>query len=739
MQKENIMENILEQIELAGTVENITYRREDTGFTVLDISSEEELVTVVGIMPQVSAGEKLRIRGHWDFHASFGRQFRAELCEHSLPANSADLLKYLSSGIIKGIGPATAVKIVESFGENAFNILENDPRRLSSVKGISFAKAEKICSDFKAQFAVREVMIALEGLGMSPTECLNAYRVFGVNAVDMIKNNPYILCNESIGIGFERADSIAYSLPEKTFESYRITAGIIHVVRHNLSNGHTCVPREKLFEPCFELLNSERDKTDINIDSALQNGQLVQKVINGKAYIFLPHIYMAEKSAADHIKLILRFPPAGKETLDDEIHKIENEQGIKYEEKQRLAIITAIQKGILILTGGPGTGKTTTINGILKLFEVSGLDVVLAAPTGRAAKRMSEVTGKEAKTIHRLLEVEWDKNDHPVFARNEKNPIPANAIIIDELSMVDISLFSSLLKALPIGCRLVMVGDSDQLPPIGAGNVLHDLIASNLLPVIELKEIFRQALKSLIVINSHKIVKGEMPELNSRDNDFFFMERNSSVLASKTIGELCSSRLPSAYGYSPVTDIQVLCPSRKGETGTNNLNKQLQALLNPPRKDKKEIIIRMNTLREGDKVMQVKNNYDINWERDGEKGTGIFNGDVGILEKIDISSTVLKIVFDDRIAIYTFEQAGDLELAYAVTVHKSQGNEFEAVVMPVIGVIPQLAYRNLLYTAVTRAKKIMVIVGNSEQIRKMVENDKKSKRYSALKYFLLEE
>jgi len=499
------------------------------------------------------------------------------------------------------------------------------------------------------------------------------------------------------------------------------------------------VPREKLFEPCFELLNSERDKTDINIDSALQNGQLVQKVINGKAYIFLPHIYMAEKSAADHIKLILRFPPAGKETLDDEIHKIENEQGIKYEEKQRLAIITAIQKGILILTGGPGTGKTTTINGILKLFEVSGLDVVLAAPTGRAAKRMSEVTGKEAKTIHRLLEVEWDKNDHPVFARNEKNPIPANAIIIDELSMVDISLFSSLLKALPIGCRLVMVGDSDQLPPIGAGNVLHDLIASNLLPVIELKEIFRQALKSLIVINSHKIVKGEMPELNSRDNDFFFMERNSSVLASKTIGELCSSRLPSAYGYSPITDIQVLCPSRKGETGTNSLNKQLQALLNPPRKDKKEIIIRMNTLREGDKVMQVKNNYDINWERDGEKGTGIFNGDVGILEKIDISSTVLKIVFDDRIAIYTFEQAGDLELAYAVTVHKSQGNEFEAVVMPVIGVIPQLAYRNLLYTAVTRAKKIMVIVGNSEQIRKMVENDKKSKRYSALKYFLLEE
>jgi len=733
------MQDLDEQIELKGCVENITYRREDTGFTVLDISSDGELVTVVGVLPQVSAGEELRLRGHWDHHASFGRQFRAELCEHTLPTTSADLLKYLSSGIIKGIGPATAVKIVEAFGDNSFDILENNPRRLASIKGISFAKAEKICSEFKAQFAVREVMISLERFGMSPTECLNAYRIFGVNSVETIKNNPYVLCNEGIGIGFERADAIAEAMPSKPSRSYRTAAGIIHIVRHNLSNGHTCLPREKLFEPCFGLLNEGRDSVDITLDSLIEQGQLVQRVISGKEFVFMPNIYLAEKNAADYIKMLLRFPPAGMGTLDADIKKIEKDQGLQYEEKQRFAIETAIQKGLLILTGGPGTGKTTTINGILKLFELSGLDVSLTAPTGRAAKRMSEVTGKEAKTIHRLLEVEWDKDDRPVFARNARNPLPANAVIVDELSMVDISLFSSLLNALPIGCRLIMVGDSDQLPPVGAGNVLHDLITSNLLPVVELKEIFRQAMESLIVMNAHKIVKGEMPMLYAKNKDFFFMERNSAAFAAQTIGELCSSRLPAAYGFSPTADIQVLCPSRKGETGTNNLNKKLQALLNPAYAGKKEVVIRTNTLREGDKVMQIKNNYNIDWDKDDEKGTGIFNGDVGILTKIDISAANLKITFDDREATYTFEQATDLELAYAVTVHKSQGNEFDAVIMPAIGIVPQLAYRNLLYTAVTRAKKLMIIVGNADQIRAMVENDRKSKRYSALHFFLTEE
>jgi exodeoxyribonuclease V alpha subunit len=733
------MQEIIEQTELKGCVENITYRREDSGFSVLDISCEGELITVVGVLPQVSVGEELRLRGHWDFHPSFGRQFRAELCEHSLPTTAADLLKYLSSGIIKGIGPATAIKIVEKFGDNSFDVLENDPRRLSSIKGISLAKAEKICEGFKAQFAVREVMISLERFGMSPAECLSAYKIFGVNAVETITNNPYALCNEGIGIGFERADSIAAALPEKPLNAYRNASGVIHIIRHNLSNGHTCLPRDKIFYPCRELLDIGQETVDATADLLVEQGQIVQKTVNGREFLFLPAMYLAEKSIADHIKMMLRFPPAGRETLGSEIKKVEKQQGLLFEEKQRLAIETAIQKGVLILTGGPGTGKTTTINGILKLFELSGLSVALAAPTGRAAKRMSEVTGKEAKTMHRLLEVEWDKDDKPVFARNIRNPLSEDAVIIDELSMVDVHLFSSLLNALPIGCRLVMVGDSDQLPPVGAGNVLHDLIASGLLPVVELKEIFRQAMESMIVLNAHRIVRGEMPVLDSKDKDFFFIERNSVSAAAQTICELCSTRLPAAYGFSPISDIQVLCPTRKGESGTVSLNKQLQAVLNPGNNSKKEIAIKTNVFREGDKVMQVKNNYNIDWVKGDEKGAGIFNGDVGILKEIDVSSATLKILFDDREALYTFEQAADLELAYAVTVHKSQGNEFDAVILPAIGIVPQLAYRNLLYTAVTRAKKMMIIVGNALQIKEMAENDRKSKRYSALNSFLSEE
>lgn len=726
-------------IEINGCVENITYRREDSGFTVLDISSDGELVTVVGVLPQVTVGEELRLRGHWDFHPSFGRQFRAELCEHSLPATAADLLKYLSSGIIKGIGPATAVKIVEAFGDSSFDILENNPRRLSSIKGISLSKAEKICADFKAQFAVREIIISLERFGMTPVECLKAYKAFGVNSVETIIQNPYTLCNEGIGIGFERADTIAESLPEKPLNVYRNASGIVHIVRHNLANGHTCLPREKLTAPGSELLAVENNIIDATVDLLVEQGQLVQENLGGKNFIFLPGVYRAESNASDHIKRMLRFPPAGRAMLGSEIKKVEKEQGISFEEKQRHAIETAIQKGLLILTGGPGTGKTTTINGILKLFEISGLDVALAAPTGRAAKRMSEVTGKEAKTMHRLLEVEWDKDDRPVFARNARNPLSENAVIIDELSMVDIFLFSSLLEALPIGCRLVLVGDSDQLPPVGAGNVLHDLIASGLLPVVELKEIFRQAMESLIVINAHKIVRGEMPILDRRDKDFFFMKRNTVTTAAQTICELCATRLPSAYGYSPIADIQVLCPSRKGEAGTVSLNKNLQETLNPRDKHKKEIVIRTNTFREGDKVMQVKNNYNIEWEKNNEKGTGIFNGDVGILKIIDIPSATMTIEFDDRTANYTIDQATDLELAYAVTVHKSQGNEFDAVIMPVIGVVPMLAYRNLLYTAVTRAKKMMLLVGTAGQINAMAENNRKARRYSALCYFLMQE
>lgn len=725
--------------ELCGVVEDVTYRREDTGFTVMDIFADDEYVTVVGVLPELSEGESVRLRGTWGYHATFGKQFKAQLCERSMPSSSADLLRYLSSGAVRGIGPATAKKIIEHFGENSFDVLENQPERLADIKGISLKKAKDISKIFNEQFAVRQIMISLERFGMTTHECLEAYKLYGANAVDMIKANPYALCSDIVGMGFERADAIASALPEPPDRAYRVSAGIVHVVKYNLNNGHTCVPRKKLIAPSSGLLEADEDTIEAAIDALVESGRLISQMMNGKEFLFLPQIYSAEKLAAQRILVMTKFPPAGRVTVEEDIEKIEKEENIHYESKQREAILTAANKGILILTGGPGTGKTTALNGILKLFELDGIDVALTAPTGRAAKRMSEITGKEAKTIHRLLEVEWDKHDRPYFSRNARNPISAGAVIVDELSMVDISLFASLLDALPLGCRLIMVGDSDQLPAVGAGSVLHDLILSGVLPVVELKEVFRQAMQSRIVTNAHKIVSGQMPELHDKNNDFFFMKRNSAYDTAATVAELCTVRLPKAYLYSPINDIQVLCPSRKGETGTVSLNKRLQAVINPPSPEKKELQSGSRIFREGDKVMQIKNNYNIIWTKDSEEGTGVFNGDIGTVKKIDKANGCLAVWFDDKEAVYSTDNLQELEHAYAITVHKSQGNEFNAVVIPVMGVVPQLCYRNLLYTAVTRAKKLMVMVGSEKQIRDMVENNTRSKRYSALKFFLTED
>lgn len=725
--------------ELCGVVEDVTYRREDTGFTVMDIFADDEYVTVVGVLPELSEGESVRLRGTWGYHATFGKQFKAQLCERSMPSSSADLLRYLSSGAVRGIGPATAKKIIERFGENSFDVLENQPERLADIKGISLKKAKDISKIFNEQFAVRQIMISLERFGMTTHECLEAYKLYGANAVDMIKANPYALCSDIVGMGFERADAIASALPEPPDRAYRVSAGIVHVVKYNLNNGHTCVPRKKLIAPSSGLLEADEDTIEAAIDALVESGRLISQMMNGKEFLFLPQIYSAEKLAAQRILVMTKFPPAGRVTVEEDIEKIEKEENIHYESKQREAILTAANKGILILTGGPGTGKTTALNGILKLFELDGIDVALTAPTGRAAKRMSEITGKEAKTIHRLLEVEWDKHDRPYFSRNARNPISAGAVIVDELSMVDISLFASLLDALPLGCRLIMVGDSDQLPAVGAGSVLHDLILSGVLPVVELKEVFRQAMQSRIVTNAHKIVSGQMPELHDKNNDFFFIKRNSAYDTAATVAELCTVRLPKAYSYSPINDIQVLCPSRKGETGTVSLNKRLQAVINPPSPEKKELQSGSRIFREGDKVMQIKNNYNIIWTKDSEEGTGVFNGDIGTVKKIDKANGCLAVWFDDKEAVYSTDNLQELEHAYAITVHKSQGNEFNAVVIPVMGVVPQLCYRNLLYTAVTRAKKLMVMVGSEKQIRDMVENNTRSKRYSALKFFLTED
>ena len=728
-----------EEIMLEGTVEDIVYQNPENGYCVIDLSCDKKLVTAVGIMPSCTSGEHIKLYGRWKVHPTFGTQFSAERCERSMPQTAADMLRYLSSGAIKGIGPATAGKIVDRFGDRTFEILENEPERLSEIKGISKDKAAEMGKSFKSQFAAREVIIALEKWGLTPSEALSAYKAFGSGATARINENPYILCTEKMGLRFERVDEIAESFPVKVKDIYRQRAGILHILRHNLSNGHTCVPREKLIIPAKELIGTEREETGEVIDDLIEDKEIVQAFFEEKPYIFLTEEYLDEKSIADRIKVMLRFPPAKGRIGEKEIEAIEEKKDIRFEEKQKKAIITAVNDGLLVLTGGPGTGKTTTLNGILELFEKKKLRVLLAAPTGRAAMRMSEVTGRQAKTIHRLLEVEWSEGDRQRFTRNMENPLEADAVIVDELSMVDTHVFAALLNALPLGCRLVMVGDSDQLPPVGAGNVLQDIIRSELIPVVALTEVFRQSLESLIVTNAHRIVKGEHPDLSVKDKDFFFMARNNMYQCAETVAELCTKRLPKAYGCDPFEDIQIICPSKKGETGTVRLNTVMQNLLNPPSKDKEEFVRASRIFREGDKVMQTKNNYDIVWTRGKETQAGVFNGDIGKIIAVNHNGGFMKILFDTRTAIYPFDSANELELAYAITVHKSQGSEFESVVMPVCSVPAKLSYRNLLYTAVTRAKNRLILLGSQSEIFAMVDNDKKTRRYSALKFMLAED
>ncbi|MBQ4104750.1 MAG: ATP-dependent RecD-like DNA helicase [Clostridia bacterium] len=722
---------------ITGVVEDITFQNDTNGFTVLDFSTDDELFTAVGVMPGITAGETVSLTGSFIMHPTFGRQLKVTAFTRTLPETSEQIIKYLSSGVIRGVGPKKALLIVETFGADTLNVIENEPERLSELKGISIDQAKNIGEEFKKQYAMRTVMLGLEKYGLTPNECVRIYKKLGIQAVEKVKENPYCLCSLGIGISFEKAEVIEEKLEEKPTPEYRIKEGILHVMRHNRSSrGHTCIPREKLLKPCSDLLSTNEDTIDITIDSLVSTAQLKTYIIDGTEFVFLPSSLRDEKRIAERMGIVAKFPPPRMSTLAQTIDDIEYENNIKYEDLQRMAIATAANKGLLILTGGPGTGKTTTIKGIIKVFEKQNLDIALAAPTGRAAKRMTELTGKEAKTIHRLLEVEWDEDDKPVFRRDTKNPLDCNALILDELSMVDISLFASLLDALPLGCRLILVGDSDQLPPVGPGNVLHDLIKAEVLPVVELNKVFRQAMESKIISNAHKIVTGEMPDLKNDGKDFFHMERTSPFLTAETVADLCATRLKNAYGWDPLSDIQVICPSKKGETGTINLNKILQNLLNPRDNKKQEIIIAGQLFREGDKIMQTKNNYNIEWESEDEKGTGIFNGDIGILEEIDTKSGLVKINFDGRIAELAAEHLADLDLSYAITVHKSQGSEFKAVIIPAMGVVPNLAYRNLLYTAVTRAKDMLITVGSGELIYKMTANDKKAKRYSALAHFL---
>ena len=727
-------------ISIEGTVSEVVYMSPETGFAVIEVETDEELLPVVGELYGVSEGEELRLTGSYSNHPKFGRQFKAMAYERRMPATAAAVRKFLSSGAVKGIGAVLASRIVDTFGDDTMTILEETPGRLTEVKGISPKKADAIIKELGQMFGMRSAMNFLSSYGLTPAEGVRAWKKWGPITVDVVKDNPYLLCDEEIGVEFKRADEIALSVGIEADSGKRLFGAASHVLRHNLRNGHTCLARQTVVQLVMRLTGVEEAAIEADIDQRIEEEELFS-VQKNREFLFLPSMYNAERYIAMRLSMMLQNRFFVSRNIDEMIDRTEAEKGIHYESLQREAIREALQKSMLILTGGPGTGKTTTLNAIIDLLEDEGLSIAIAAPTGRAAKRVSEVTGRDAKTIHRLLEVDFGSSEVTTFVHNEQHPLKADAVVIDEMSMVDTTLFESLLRGCRMGCKLILVGDSDQLPSVGPGNVLRDLIDSGCIPTVELKQVFRQAAESRIVTNAHRIVAGEYPDLKTKDNDFFFLRRQSAAAVLSTVTELVAKRLPASYGYSPLEDIQVLTPQRKGDLGVGALNESLQAALNPPQKGKREYKSTFVTFREGDKVLQTRNNYDIEWEKPGtgEKGMGIYNGDIGIIQRIDLVGGTMEIDFDGRRCEYTLEMAPELDLAYAVTVHKSQGSEYSAVVLPIFGGYDKLYFRNLLYTAVTRARKLLIIVGSESRVYQMVDNNRKMLRYTGLKWFLRQE
>ena len=721
---------------IQGAISAVVYQNYENGYAVLRLNvGGGQTVTVVGTIPLPAVGEKLVVTGKWSNHSSYGRQFEAEFLERLMPQTTMEILNYLSSRVIKGIGPRMAARIVERFGAETLAVMEREPERLAEVTGISREKARSIGEEFRLQVGMRQIMefFALHHL---PAElAVRTYKRYGDSTMELLYDDPYLLMDEELEASFSAVDQFAIALGVAGDDPRRVEAGVQFELNYNLTGGHSFLPEDKLIAATAKLLSVEEDTVKQAVERLLEVDRLNREQLAGITVIYLPQLYEAETESTRRLLEFAGNTFPEPKNLNKLIASVAKDSGIDYSPQQLEAIREAATSGLLLITGGPGTGKTTILNGILELLGRMQLRTLLAAPTGRAAKRLSEVTGEDASTIHRLLEAGIDPATGKMFfARDEENPLKCDAVIVDEMSMVDVQLLHSLLQAIPQGKRLILVGDPDQLPPVGPGFPFGDMLRSGVLPSVRLTEIFRQAQKSLIVMNAHRVNQGEMPDLKCVTSDFFFMRRNNEESVCSLVRDLCATRLPQNMGI-PSDQIQVLSPTRKGAVGTVNLNRLLQAALNPPGPDKKERTFGDYLFREGDRVMQIRNNYDILWKKTDASmvGAGIFNGDVGIIQSIDTGTETLSVLFDDKVAEYDFTQLNELEPAYAMTVHKSQGSEYRAVVLTAWNGSPYLLSRSILYTAITRARELLVIVGKEETVGIMVENAKKNRRYSGLK------
>lgn len=719
----------LEQIE--GTIEDIIFENSDSGYVVFELSGEGRLTVVCGTLGELHVGQSVICRGRYENHATYGRQFHAAECLTDMPKDIDAVYAFLASRSLPYVGPATARKIIETFGASALDVIANDPARLTQIKGISADKADRIQQEFKRMFGMRELIAYLAQFEIGPRRAMEVFRAFGPGAVQAVASNPYLLCGEPLQLDFRHADSIAAYYQMEGDSPQRLQAALLRTLRHNAGNGHTCLPRERLVATASAFIHQPPEKLTAALEHCLETGQLETRTLSGGEYIYLPDLLAAEEAIAARLAALARRDKQTARHLNQDIQVLEAAQGFAYAPEQREAIRQAVTENCLVLTGGPGTGKTTTVKAVLNVLESQAERVALCAPTGRAAKRLSELTGRKASTIHRLLEVDYT-GGRVSFIHNERNLLKCDVVILDEMSMVDVQLFQSLLAALRPNCRVIMVGDADQLPSVGPGNILGEVIRSGAVPTVCLKHIFRQAKRSLIVENAHNIVSGRPLQKGGREDDFFFLEADGEV-CQKLVCDLVTTRLPRSYGFDPIRDIQVLCPTKMGPCGTQALNTLLQDLLNPPAKGKPQLQSASRVFRTGDKVMQVKNNYEIVWKRDGgEQGVGAYNGDIGIVESIDPRSRSMTVRMDDRVLVYPAENLGELEPAYAITVHKSQGSEFAAVVLPAAAVPPRLCYRNLFYTGVTRARRLCVVAGRRDTVAAMMANVRQNLRYSGL-------